>query len=101
MLRSLGHDVLWALEDGHGLSDVEQARRAFTEKRIAVSADYDFGELAARRMEPFIGLILLSPSLEMEGEATEVLAHRIHDCLLRATGHILILEPERVRERPL
>lgn len=58
------------------MSDREQARRAFQDKRIVLSADYDFGELAARRIEAFVGLV-------------------------RAVGHILIIEPDRVRQRPL
>lgn len=100
-LRSLGFDVVWAVEDGPGLSDQEQARRAFADGRVVISADYDFGELAARGAEAFVGLILLSPSLEMEGPATLDLAIRIGDSLARCLGHILIIEPKRVRERPL
>lgn len=100
-LRELGFDVLWATESGPGLSDREQARRAFIDGRIAISADYDFAELAVRGIEQFVGLVMLAPDLEMEGAATKVLAARIAKELHRCTGSILIFDSRRVRERPL
>jgi hypothetical protein len=100
-LRDLGFDVLWAIETGPGLSDREQARRAFAANRIAISADYDFAELAVRGIEPFVGLVMLAPDLEMEGESTKALAARIAKELPCCTGSILIFDSRRVRERPL
>jgi len=100
-LRELGFDVLWAVEDGPGLSDREQARRAFGDGRIAISADYDFAELAVRGIEPFTGLVMLAPDLEMEGEATGALAERIAKEIGRSRGRVLIFDSRRVRERPL
>lgn len=100
-LRKLGFDVLWAVEDGPGLSDRDQAKRAFLDGRIAISADYDFAELAVRGIEPFVGLIMLAPDLEMEGEATKILAARIAKDLHRGVGKVLIFDSRRVRERPL
>lgn len=100
-LREFGFDVLWAVEDGPGLSDREQAKRAYAAGRIAISADYDFAELAVRGIEPFAGLIMLAPDLEMEGVATRILAGRIAKEIGRAPGRVLIFDSRRVRERPL
>lgn len=100
-LRRAGCDVLWAVEDGAGLPDRAQARRAHAEGRIAISADYDFAELAVRGIEPFIGLMMLAPDLEMEGLATEALSLRILSELKNAPGKVLVFETGRVRRRPL
>jgi predicted nuclease of predicted toxin-antitoxin system len=45
-LRELGHDVLWAKEDLRGEPDHVLLSRAQTEKRVTVTCDTDFGELA-------------------------------------------------------
>jgi predicted nuclease of predicted toxin-antitoxin system len=47
-LRSLGHDVAWVKEIMQGASDPEVLRRAQNERRVLVTFDKDFGELAYR-----------------------------------------------------
>ena len=84
-----------------GLDDRVQAQRAFNDQRIVVTADYDFAELAVRGVEAFVGLIMLAPDLEIEGDAAVALAVRIRTEVSRAVGRVLILEAGRMRERPL
>lgn len=83
------------------MSDRAQARRAFQAGRIVISADYDFGELAIRGVERFVGLVILSAALEIEGAAGAVLARRIHDLAEAMDGKVIVMEPTRVRERPI
>ena len=44
-----------------GASDVAILRRALSERRVAVTHDRDFGTLAIRGGEPFIGIVYLRP----------------------------------------
>ena len=45
-LRQAGHDVLWIGELQPGISDVAVAALAHAERRILITQDKDFGELA-------------------------------------------------------
>ncbi|MFC0632603.1 DUF5615 family PIN-like protein [Brevundimonas balnearis] len=100
-LRRLGHDVIWATEVGPGLSDTEHAEAAFDDRRIVISADYDFAELAVRGAAPFVGLILLGANLALEGAPARALALRIDSVLEKAEAQLIVLEQERVRTRPI
>ena len=46
ILKSAGHDVIWSAEWGCDPGDEEIHLRAHQEKRILVTIDKDFGELA-------------------------------------------------------
>lgn len=58
-LENTGHNVLWIgnLEKDPG--DTAIIRKAFTEKRILITLDKDFGELAILRRYPHYGIIRL------------------------------------------
>ena len=47
-LRQAGHDVAWMHEDAPRTPDLEVLKRAQGEKRVVVTFDKDFGELAFR-----------------------------------------------------
>ncbi len=102
-LRSLGHDVRFVVENGAGLDDLEQAKAAFAEGRILISADYGFGELAVRQGEPFVGLILLPPALKLEkSEVAWFAAQLIHRNVDSLAGQLTIFEDRGgVRQRAL
>jgi predicted nuclease of predicted toxin-antitoxin system len=51
-LRKLGHDVAWIRIEAPGSSDKKVFERAFVEKRILLTFDKDFGELAYRSKMP-------------------------------------------------
>jgi predicted nuclease of predicted toxin-antitoxin system len=100
-LRAAGHDVLYGLEWGPGLSDLDIARAAQDEDRIVVTEDYDFGEIAIRRRLPLPGLLILSfvshpaaTRIERTLATISLLGDdlRAHITLIYATGH---------RRRPL
>lgn len=64
-LRGDGHDVLYAVESLRGATDDEILLRAFSERRILLTEEKDFGELVyvsgGRRMEScYCGLMLLT-----------------------------------------
>ena len=58
-LRGLHHDVFPVFDQGRGMDDDEVMRRAFTENRILVTNDKDFGEKVHRDQQPHRGIVLL------------------------------------------
>lgn len=100
-LRARGHDVVWIRDTAPGCSDRQVLDSAIREKRILVTFDRDFGELARISDIPaFCGIVLL----------------RIHmpkpvDCGIRLAdligsrddwaGHFSVIERGRIRMRPL
>jgi predicted nuclease of predicted toxin-antitoxin system len=100
-LRADGHDVLYALETFPGASDDEILARAFTEHRILLTEDKDFGELVYRLGRPAQGIVLLR--FDVVDRALKV--PRLRDLLIRGESRLpeslVILEVDKVRIRPL
>jgi predicted nuclease of predicted toxin-antitoxin system len=59
VLRSDGHDVLYAAESLQGATDDDVLKRADDEGRIVLTEDKDFGELVYRLKRPARGVIFL------------------------------------------
>jgi predicted nuclease of predicted toxin-antitoxin system len=51
-LRTAGHDVLWIRTESPGIADTEVLARAVAERRVLITFDKDFGELAFRSKLP-------------------------------------------------
>ncbi len=101
-LRELGCNVAYVIERSVGLDDLSQARDAFQLGRVFVSADYDFGDLAIRHGEPFVGLVLLAPSLDLEDPRTAgPIAARIAGLGETLVGSLTNLERDTFRQRRL
>lgn len=100
-MREAGYDVLWARTDTPGASDDEILRRAQEEKRLVLTFDKDFGELAFHWGFPATcGIILfrfklISPELARD-RVIATLAER-NDW----SGHLFVVEEFRIRSRPL
>lgn len=100
-LKADGHDVIWMRDVGPGSSDDSVLALAFSEDRIVLTFDKDFGELAFRLgQQATPGVILLRPRL------------RSPDYLVRFTravlaqnhiwgGHFAVAEEGRLRLVPL
>jgi hypothetical protein len=100
-LRAAGHDVVWVRTTAPGSSDEEVVAWAVREERILLSFDKDFGELAWRGGLPeSAGIVLFRLPMPMAIEAGAVLAARIGERNDWA-GHFSVIEPGRVRMRPL
>ena len=101
-LRAKGFDVAYVIEGDVGLTDEAQAREAFRQGRIVVSSDYDFGELAIRHGEPFVGLVLLAPDLDVDdASAAPEIARRIAVLGDTLVGNLTNLARTSVRQRRL
>jgi len=58
-LRSEGHDVLYVVEYNPGILDNELLNMAYSEKRILLTEDKDFGELVYRLKKSAFAIVLL------------------------------------------
>jgi predicted nuclease of predicted toxin-antitoxin system len=100
-LNAAGHDVVWARTVAPGTGDPEVLAWAAREERILLTFDKDFGELARRAVLPRkCGVVLLRMPMPRPGDVGQRLAD-----LITArddwAGHFSVIEPGRVRMRPL
>lgn len=100
-LRELGHEVHHVLARDYGRSDEDHAATAWADRRVVITADYDFGDMAVLHKAPFIGLIVLAPNLAPLAENAEMIAQRIDREGHAWLGHLTIIERDRIRRRPL
>jgi predicted nuclease of predicted toxin-antitoxin system len=100
-LRGRGHDVLWIKELMPGAGDSVILELAQRERRVVVTADTDFGELAFRSGLPAqCGIVLL----RLEWTDPETDNNTIATALASRddwTGIFAVMERDRVRIRPL
>ena len=100
-LRARGHDVVWVRLSAPGASDPEVLALAVQEKRILLTFDKDFGEIARCSSLPDeCGVVLLRLSMPRAAEAGDRLATVIHSRIDWA-GHFSVIEPGHIRMRPL
>jgi predicted nuclease of predicted toxin-antitoxin system len=100
-LRERGHDVLSVKQSLPGAGDPEILALAQTERRVVVSHDKDFGELAFRFGLPATsGVILFRLSgADPESDNRRVLEVLESDVVW--TDHFAVATDDRVRIRPL
>jgi predicted nuclease of predicted toxin-antitoxin system len=100
-LRARGHDVLWMKEASPGVADEAILAMAQEQKRLVLTHDKDFGELAYRFGLPAdCGVILFRPSGNSpQSDAAQILA--VLDARNDWPGHFTVIRHGRVRIRPL
>jgi predicted nuclease of predicted toxin-antitoxin system len=100
-LRAAGFEVISIAETRPGSLDADVLRAADAEDCILITEDQDFSELVIRQRLPVRGLILLELdplSNAAEAEAVSAAVSANADKLL---GNLLVIEPGRIRIRPL
>jgi predicted nuclease of predicted toxin-antitoxin system len=98
-LRALGHDVQWAGEWAEDPGDEEILNLAFQGKRILITLDKAFGELAVVREQLHAGIIrLVNWSARRQADICISLLDRYSIDL--SAGAIVTAEPGRIRIRP-
>ncbi len=100
-LRSEGLDVVYAKEVCPGKGDSEVLRLAAEAGRILVTDDLGFGELAVRRGQPAAGVVILSLHQMPVGARERYAVRRIRRLGDGANNHLAVIEPGRIRLRPL
>ena len=100
-LRRGGLDVLYAKEVCPGKSDRKVLKLAAEAGRVLVTDDLGFGELAVRYGQPAAGVVLLSLYQLPAGTRERYAAQQIRELDDGAVGHLTVIEPGRLRLRPL
>jgi predicted nuclease of predicted toxin-antitoxin system len=101
VLEKLGHDVTWVRITAPATSDDDVLAWAIREERILLTFDKDFGELArASALPKTCGVVLFRTPMAKPGAVGQRIAE-----LIAArddwAGHLAVVEPGRVRMRPL
>jgi predicted nuclease of predicted toxin-antitoxin system len=100
-LAEAGHDVVWVRIAAPGASDPQVLAWAAREERILLTFDKDFGELARGSQLPLAcGIVLLRTPMPKPTHVGQQLADLI-TARNDWAGHFSVIEPGRVRMRPL
>jgi hypothetical protein len=100
-LRNAGHDIIWVRTAAPGSSDLDVLAWTAREGRILLTFDKDFGELARSAALPAAcGVVLLRIPMPRPGGVGERLADLV-TARNDWAGHFSVVEPGRVRMRPL
>jgi predicted nuclease of predicted toxin-antitoxin system len=98
-LMQAGHDLVWAGEWPDDPGDAEILARAHRERRLVITLDKDFGELAIVRRQPHAGILrMVDLSVTRQAEACLEALLAYGDEM--TAGAIITVEPGRVRIRP-
>ena len=100
-LREDGHDVLAVEEYRRSEVDEEVLPIAFDEERILVTEDRDFGELVFRFQLPARGVVYLRFPVTKGDQKLPRMRDLLRDATERLPGAFVVVEPERIRFRPL
>jgi predicted nuclease of predicted toxin-antitoxin system len=76
-------------------------RLAAAADRIVITNDWGFGEMTVRHGQPAAGVIILSLYALSAGVRERTAIEKIVEIADQAPGHLMIVEPARVRKRPL
>jgi hypothetical protein len=100
-LQDAGHDVVWVMTAARGTGDRDVLAWAARERRILLTFDKDFGEVARGAALPAgCGVLLFRVAMPAPGDVGRRLAE-----LVTArddwAGHFSVVDRNRVRMRPL
>lgn len=97
-LSELGLDVIWSGDWPEDPGDDEILARAFEEKRVLITLDKDFGELAVLRGAPHFGIVRLVgvPARQQADVCLSLLEHHFEDL---GAGALITVQSGRVRVR--
>ena len=100
-LARRGFDIVDAKVICKGDDDERVLAMAAAAGRIVITDDWGFGEMTVRHARPAAGVIILSLYALSAGARESYAIDRIAEIADRAPGHVTIIEPGRIRTRPL
>jgi predicted nuclease of predicted toxin-antitoxin system len=100
-LRGDGHDVVYATESLRGETDEALLTRAFSDGRVLLTEDKDFGELVYRLRRPTRGIVLLRFDVADRALKIPRLRYLLQQQGERLPGAFVVLEVDKVRIRAL
>jgi predicted nuclease of predicted toxin-antitoxin system len=100
-LTAAGHDIVWVRSAAPGIDDANILAWAARERRVLLTFDQDFGELAWRaRLPATCGIVLFRLPMPTAAEIAAVLVARLAE-RDDWTGHFSVIQPGRIRMRPI
>ena len=96
-LRGQGHDVLSVFESARGISDEEVITLAFSENRIVITSDKDFGDKVNREKWPHRGVIQLRLRDERIAIKISVIQRLLTEFADRLPDQFVVVSERRVR----
>src|SRR5215469_10333266 len=100
-IRAGGFDIVSVSEAMSGASDKDVLDKAGAEERILITEDRDLGELVIRQRLEVCGMILLELDRLSNAAEAEAIADVISTHADKLPGNLVVLEPGRIRVRPL
>lgn len=100
-LRADGHNVLYAQESMRGGVDDDILAGAYSQDRILLTEDKDFGELAYRLGRPARGIVLLRFDVHERHLKLPRLRVLITERSWQLPGAFVVVEADKFRVRPL
>ena len=100
-LRASGFDVTWIGETRPGISDKDVLKAADADDCILITEDRDFGELVIRQRLEVRGMILLELDRLSNAMEADVVAEVVSTHVDKLLGNLVVIEPGRIRVRPL
>jgi predicted nuclease of predicted toxin-antitoxin system len=100
-LRTGGIEVMSIGETRAGAQDKDVLKTANDEDCILITEDRDFGELVIRQRLGVRGMILLELDRLSNAAEADVVAAIVSTCGDKLSGNLVVIEPGRIRIRPL
>jgi predicted nuclease of predicted toxin-antitoxin system len=100
-LRARGFEVISIGETRSGAPDKDVLEAADVEGCILITEDRDFGELVIRQRLGAHGMILLELDRLSNAAEADLVAEVISAHADKLSGNLVVIEPGRIRVRPL
>jgi predicted nuclease of predicted toxin-antitoxin system len=100
-LRAAGFNVTAIGATSSGVSDTDVLTTASREGRILITEDRDFGELVVRQRLAVHGVVLLELDRLPNVAEANLVAALVAANADKLPGNLVVIEPGRVRVRPL
>ena len=100
-LTAAGFDIVEVAAGHSGASDADVLAVAAREGRILITEDRDFGELVIRQRHPVPGVVLLELDRLSNLTEADAVVTIVTSNVDRLPGALTVIEPGRVRFRPL
>lgn len=96
-LVSLGHDVYSVFDESQGMTDEDVLSKAYSEERILITNDKDFGEMIFRERRPHRGVIFLRLADERSANKIAVLEKILNSHSGRIEDRFVTVTQNKVR----
>jgi len=96
-LRGRPHDVFCVFEQGRGMDDDEVLNKAYSEDRILITNDKDFGEKIYRERRPHHGVVLFRLDNERAENKIAVLQRLLDNHANRLADRFVVVTETAVR----